>query len=614
LHTNDSGIDVLAMKRDQSVNESPDLIGDVHWDLSDLIDDPGELSELMQRAEREADQFYERYHGRLETLEAAELQEALEEFESILERIGRAYSFAYLRWTTNTEDAGRGARLQQIRERHTQIKQQLVFVKTEWAAFPEERAEQLMEEAVLAPYEHFLEVEYLKREHVLSEPEEKIFSEKQLTGRSAWNRFFDETFGAARFSFRAEELTQQEILSKLYTTDRSVRRDAAMAFTEELRELRRTTTFVFNTILADKAADDRLRGYPTWIASRNEANEISDEMVDALVEAVTGRYDIVARFYKLKTELLGIDQMFDYDRYAPVGSVDRQYGWDSARETVLNAYYGFSDTFGSVAQKFFDEQWIDATVTAGKRGGAFSASTVPSVHPYVLMNFTGQPRDVQTLAHELGHGIHQFLARSQGVLQADTPLTTAETASVFGEMLVFRRMLEKEDDPQIRLAMLVQKIDDTIATVFRQVAMNRFEHRIHTARRSDGELTTEQYNELWLETQAAMFRGSVTLGEHYRYWWSYIPHFIHTPGYVYAYAFGELLVLALYTRYQEEAEAFAVRYEEMLRAGGSEWPDELVGRLGVDLTDPMFWTHGLTAVEELVDEVERIADTQDAET
>jgi oligoendopeptidase F len=559
-------------------------------------------------AQREAEQLSETYRGRVADLSAAQLAEALDELEAVQDRAGRAYTFAYLRWSTDTNDPERGALLQHVKEAYTQIEQQLIFFETEWAEAPEEHAEKLIESDELAGYEHFLEVERLKKDYLLTEPEEKILSEKNVTGRSAWNRYFDETMGAARFELNGDELTRQEILKKLYEPDRDLRRRAALAFTDGLEDHERTLTFVFNTTLADKASDDRLRGYEHWLRSRNLSNEVEDETVDALIEAVTGRYDLVARFYDLKRRLLGLDDLKDYDRYAPLSDADTRYEWDDARGIVLDAYGDFHPQMAEVAGRFFDDGWIDAPLAPGKRGGAFSHGAVPSAHPYVLLNYTGKPRDVRTLAHELGHGVHQFLAREQGVLQASTPLTTAETASVFGEMLVFQRLLRREDDPQNRLAMLVSKIDDTMATVFRQTALNRFENKIHTARREEGELTSERFAEAWMETQRAMFAGSVTLEDHYRRWWSYIPHFLHTPGYVYAYAFGELLVLALYAEYERTGDGFSERYLDLLAAGGSDWPRALVGRFGLDLTDADFWQQGLDAIEELIDDAEELAE------
>ncbi len=504
----------------------------VRWDLTDLYPDEATLKQDLEQALAEAEAFARTYHGRIDSLEAEELAEALRRYEAILDRLGRAYTYAYLHWSTNTEDPARGALLQHVRERYTQASQQLLFLELEWAAVEPERARRLMETEALRPYRHYLELQQRLRPHLLSEPEEKILAEKRITGRDAWTRFFDELLGSLRFELNGQLLTEQEVLAKLYDPDREVRRQAALAFTEGLRPRIRELTYIFNTVLADKASDDRLRGYRTWIESRNLANEVSDEMVEALIRAVTERYDLVARFYELKRRLLGLDELYDYDRYAPLKEADTRYRWEEARQLVEEAYRAFHPRMGEIAAQFFERRWIDAAMTPGKRSGAFSHGAVPSAHPYILLNYTGTIRDVQTLAHELGHGVHQYLSRKQGLLQADTPLTTAETASVFGEMLVFERLLAAEADPSNRLAMLMGKIDDTMATVFRQVAMNRFEDRMHNARRQQGELPTEAFCEFWIETQQDMFHGSVVLGDHYRYWWSYIPHFIHTPGYV----------------------------------------------------------------------------------
>ena len=530
----------------------------------------------------------------------------------ILQRLGlEAPQPDLTEWTRivhRIKEPGSGKEERGVREAYTHTSQRLLFFDVELARMDDDRAEALLDADALAPFHHHLELQRLQREHVLSEGEEKVLAEKAVTGRSAWNRFFDETLGAARFELRGERLTEQAVLSRLHDPDRSLRRDAALALTGGLETLSRPLTFAFNTILADKASTDRLRRYPHWLASRNLANEITDEAVQALVDAVTSRYDLSERYYALKRRLLGLDEMMDYDRYAPLGDVDRRFGWDEAQRVVLDAYDAFHPEMGRIAGQFFAGRWIDAPVAEGKRGGAFSHGAVPSAHPYILLNYTGRARDVQTLAHELGHGVHQYLAREQGVFHADTPLTTAETASVFGEMLVFQRLLDRETDPQARLAMLVQKIDDSMATVFRQVTMNRFEDAIHTHRRERGELTPDEFAGYWMETQRRMYGSAVTLGAHYRRWWSYIPHFVHTPGYVYAYAFGELLVLALYARYRDGQGGFAEAYLGLLRAGGSDWPHVLVGRLGIDLQDPGFWQQGLAAIEALIDEAEQAAD------
>jgi oligoendopeptidase F len=579
----------------------------VRWDLTDLYHDHGALEADLKTAREDASAFASRYRGTIADLDAARMAEALGMLERIHDMAGKAYTYAYLHWSTDTNDASRGALLQMVREAYTEIGQELIFFEVEWAAVNDERANAVIAQEEVAGYRHFMEVQRLTRKHLLSEAEEKILAEKNVTGRGAWNRFFDEVLGALRFDLDGSSLTQQELLARLYEPDRSVRQRAALAFTEGLLKQERSLTFIFNTILADKASDDRLRKYPSWISSRNLSNEVSDETVEALIEAVASRFDLVARFYRLKKRLLGVDTLYDYDRYAPVGEADTRYGWDHARTLVEEAYTAFHPEMGEITTRFFEKRWIDAALGPGKRGGAFSHGAVPSAHPYVLMNYTGRVRDVQTLAHELGHGVHQYLSREQGVFQSDTPLTTAETASVFGEMLVFQRLMERESDPANQLAMLVGKIDDTVATVFRQIAMNRFEDRIHTERRTRGELNSERLGELWIETQSKMFGDSVQLGDHYRHWWSYIPHFLHTPGYVYAYAFGELLVLALYARYREEGADFAGRYMDLLRAGGSDWPHVLVGKLGVDLTDLGFWHQGLDAIEDLIARAEELS-------
>ena len=589
------------------VADAPTGAEDVRWDLTDLYATPADLDADLAATEAEAARIAERYRGRIADLNAAELAGALGELAAVHDRAGRAYTYAYLAWSTDTEDPARGALLQRVREAYTRVGQDLLFLDVEWARLDEERARQLEEAPELEPYRHYLELKTEAREHVLSEPEERVLSEKAVTGWSAWSRFFDETLGAARFRVRGESLPLQQASAKLHDPNRRVRRDAAAAITDGLEAMQRPLAYVFNTVLADKASSDRMRGYPSWIASRNEANEISDAAVDALVEAVVGRYALVERYYRLKRQLLGYDVLYDYDRYAPVAEAERSMTWDEARETVLSAYSAFDAEMGEIAGRFFRDRWIDAPPDAGKRGGAFSHGAVPSAHPYVLMNYTGRLRDVQTLAHELGHGVHQYLARDQGVYHADTPLTTAETASVFGEMLTFQQMLSALDADADRLALLVGKIDDSMATVFRQVTMNRFEARIHAHRRERGELAPDDFAAHWLATQEAMYGRSVELTEGYRYWWSYIPHFVHTPGYVYAYAFGELLVLALYARYQSEGPAFARKYRDLLAAGGSDWPHVLVGRLGIDLGDPGFWDQGLDAIEALVAEAERLA-------
>lgn len=584
----------------------------IEWDLSDLyqsLDDP-KLASDKKRVLKLSRKFNDSYRGKVSTLTSTEFREALRSMEEIYKIIGRIGSYAYLYWSTATNRPELGKNLQESNELGSEISQNLVFFNVEWLKTDSQKAQELIHSDELQPWRHHLEVSRLYADHTLTEEAEKVMSAKTVTGRSAWNRFFDETLGSAKFELDGEELSEQEVLSKLHSEDREVRKKAHQSLTVTFKNLSRELTFIFNTILADKYTNDKLRHYDSWISSRNLANQTDHQTVDALIEAVTGAYPSVQRYYKLKKRLLNLDELKDYDRYAPITKSSRTVQWAEAKEMVLNSYSEFHPEMGRIAAEFFDKEWIDAAIKPGKRGGAYSASTVTDVHPYVFMNYDGRLRDVQTLAHELGHGVHQYLSASQGELQSSTPLTTAETASVFGEMLVFTRLMNSLDDPKERLALLISKIDDTIATVFRQVAMNRFEDRIHTARRSEGELSTERFSELWYDTQSALYGNSVTLTEEYRLWWCYIPHFLHTPGYVYAYAFGELLVLALYDLYQKsDREEFAKNYLELLNAGGSDWPHKLISKMGLDIKESGFWENGLSLFEKMINEAEKLADS-----
>ncbi|MCC5906796.1 MAG: M3 family oligoendopeptidase [Balneolaceae bacterium] len=584
----------------------------IQWDLSDLYESPSDkkLNEDRKKVLELADRFSQSYRGKISELDPKTFAAALAEYEEIIQVIRKIGSYSQLIWSTNTEDPEFGKLLQQSRELGSEISQKLVFFDVEWQKLSDEQAARIIESNELKKFRHYLEVSRLYKDHTLSEEAEKVMSAKSVTGRSAWNRYFDETLGAARFEFEGEQMTEQEVLSKLHNPDREQRQKAHQSLTKTFHQHSRSLTFIFNTVLADKFTNDKLRNYNSWISSRNLSNQTNDETVDALVSAVTGSYGLVQRYYRLKKKLLGYDELFDYDRYAPIAKTTKTIHWNEAREMVLDSYEDFHPEMGKITSLFFEKEWIDAAIKPGKRGGAYSASTVSSVHPYVFMNYDGQLRDVQTLAHELGHGVHQYLSRKQGELQSSTPLTTAETASVFGEMLVFNKLMSRIDDPAEKLALLISKIDDTIATVFRQISMNRFEEKIHTARRTEGELTTEQFSELWYETQHQLYGDSVKITDEYRLWWCYIPHFLHTPGYVYAYAFGELLVLALYDVYRSsERNGFSEKYMELLEAGGSDWPHNLVGKLGLDIKDSDFWKNGLRLFEYMVEEAEKLAET-----
>src|SRR5574341_1431059 len=572
----------------------------VAWDLSDLYaaaDDPA-IDRDLDAADARARTLAEKYKGRIADLDPEDLRDFIEEYQGISELIAKTIVFSYLDWSVNVSDPARGALLQQ----------ELVFWELEWANAPDDKAKTLMEHSAVRQYRHWLEVARLNKPHLLTEPEEKILSEKQVTGRGAWVRYFNEVLGNQRYELDGERVPAEAILTVAsFEPDRERRKTATASVTKGLKEIAHTATFAFNTLLADKASDDRLRKYSTWISARNLGNQVSDEAVEALIKAVTGRYDIVARYYQLKRKLLGYDELFEYDRYAPLPAADTFYAWDQAREIVLNAFEAFHPRIAESARLFFDKQWIDAPTRDTKIGGAYCYSIGGQYHPYVMLNYEAKPRDVMTLAHELGHGVHGVLAQPLGVLQSHAPITTAETASVFGEMLVFNDLMARESDPKMQLAMLTSKIEDQIATVFRQIAMNRFEDAIHNARREGGELSTDQFSEHWLKVQRAMFEDSLTITDDYSIWWAYVTHFVDYPGYVYGDAFGNLLVLALYARYQEVGKDFADGYVEMLAAGGSEWPHKIVEPLGIDLNDPDFWEKGLDILDNMVGEAEKLA-------
>jgi oligoendopeptidase F len=586
----------------------------VRWSLNDLyagVDDPAVDADL-DRSESLAQAFEDRYRGRVAGLSAPELAEALDAYESLQEPVARAHVFADLLFAADTGDERHGALLQHVQERATAIRTRLLFFELEWVAVDDDVVATLLGDPALASRRHLLSSLRRYRPHVLSEPEERILEETANTGPRAFGRLFDEFTSALRFQVERDgetrDMGEEETLSLLYEPDRELRREAARALSEGLKSNARTLAFVFNTLVQHKSVEDRLRSYATPLDARNLANEIEGPSVESLLSACVARYPLVARYYRLKARLLGIERLEDYDRYAPISAESPSRGFDAAKQLVLDAYGDFAPEMADVARRFFDGRWIDAELRPGKRGGAFCASTVPTVHPYVLLNYTGNLRDVMTIAHELGHGVHQYLARERGLFEQDTPLTTAETASVFGEMLVFRRLLREESDRSVRLALVCGKLEDAFATVFRQVAMTRFEESLHAARRGEGELSVERVNALWMQANRPMFGDSVSLSDDYGWWWLYIPHFVHSPFYCYAYAYGELLVLALIHRYDQEGASFVPQYLDLLRAGGSDTPQALLSRLDLDVGDPAFWDSGLSLLEDLVAEAESLAE------
>jgi oligoendopeptidase F len=588
----------------------------VAWDLTDLysgVDDPN-LGRDLDTALKRAQDFESAYRGKVDVPggpSADLLLSAVHELEELFEQMDKPIIYASLVHAAKTDDPRHGALLARTREQRTVINKHLIFFDLEWVKVADEAIHRLLVAPSLARYRHYLEQKRAWRPHYLSEPEEKILEEKTVTGRAAFVRLFDETVASLRFPFEhaghADSLSLQQINARLYDADRAVRRAAAEGTTRGLQDNARLLTYLMNTLVLDHRSDCNLRHFDSPMGPRHLANEISPSVVDALLTATERYHGTVQRYYRLKGRLLGLDALYDYDRYAPLFADMPTCDWPTARDIVRESYEAFSPRAGGIIREFFAKNWIDAELRDGKRGGAFSSSTVPSVHPYILMNFTDKLRDVMTLAHELGHGLHQYLSRGVGYLQCDTPLTTAEMASVFGEMLTFQRLQKRYPEPRIRLAMLCSKIEDSFATVFRQVVLTRFEQSLHQARHEQGELTTEQINELWLAANRPMHGEVVRLTDSYGWWWMYIGHFVHVPFYCYAYAFGELLVLALVQKYKQEGAAFVPRYLELLSAGGSDAPHVLLRKLGVDVNDPAFWELGLRLLDEMVSEAEELA-------
>jgi len=581
----------------------------VAWDIGSILDGRS-IDDLFDAAESSATELTE-LRGRVGTLNAGQLADAMHSIATVMDLLARAEYHPMLSFSTDTSDPARGAAMAHSQQRSTQINTMLIFFELEWAAADDEHVARIIGDKRLDFCRHHLEQVRLERPYLLSEAEETVLADKAQVGGAAWVRLFDELTSAIEVNLPEEHggpgISLMEALSLLSHPNRSVRQQAAEGVTAGLRPGLRTRAYVFNTLLLDKSISDRQRGYKTWISSRNLANEASDDSVNALIAAVVSNYSLPQRWYRLKAQVLGIDKLADYDRMASVADTEQEFGWDEGVNIVRDAYNSFSPELADVVGRFLDEPWIDAPVRPGKRGGAFAAPVTPSHHPYVFLNWTGTSRDVATLAHELGHGAHFQLARKQGIFHQSTPLTVAETASVFGETVTSSRLLTTLEDPTERFALLASTLEDSIATVFRQVAMNRFEDSCHKARRNEGELSTEQFGDLWAQSQYDMLGDSVEITEGYRSWWSYVPHFMGTPGYVYAYAYGQLLALSVYARYIEEGDAFVPAYLDLLRAGGSRSPEELGRIVGCDLADPDFWANGISIVEGQLDAAEEAA-------
>jgi oligoendopeptidase F len=581
------------------------------WDLSHLypdMDSPAFADDLA-KAEAECAAFAEVYRGKLDALaradDAAEqLGEAVRRYEAVEDLLGRLMSYAGLVYSGDTTNPKRSKFYGDTQERLTAASSELLFFTLELNRIDDVVMERAMGAAPLSRYRPWIEDGRKDKPYQLDDKLEQLFHEKGVTGRAAWNRLFDETVASLRFPVRGEELTLEPTLNKLQDPDEAVRRDAAEALAAVLGVNGRVFTLITNTLAKDKEISDRWRGFGDVADSRHLANRVEPEVVEALVAAVRDAYPRLShRYYALKARWLGKERLEYWDRNAPLPEVDsRPISWNEARDTVLDAYSGFSPRMAAIARRFFDESWIDAPVRPGKAPGAFAHPTVPSAHPYVLLNYQGKPRDVMTLAHELGHGVHQVLAAPNGALMAPTPLTLAETASVFGEMLTFRRLLAAAD-PRQRRAMLAAKVEDMINTVVRQIAFYSFERKVHEERRG-GELTAERLGELWLSVQAESLGPAIRLAPGYEVYWTYIPHFIHSPFYVYAYAFGDCLVNSLYGVYETAHEGFVERYFALLSAGGTKPYGELLAPFGLDARDPAFWSMGLGLIERMIDELE----------
>lgn len=596
----------VAADRDPGAHDAPT------WNLTDLFsgfDDP-EIEAILAAAAQEAEAIAEDYAGTLAERSGDDIAAMLARYEALHESIGKVYAFASLNHAANRDDPKIGKFVQMVQERANAITTHLLFVTLELNRLDDAVLDAMLQGSdKLSSLKPWLTNVRAFRPHQLSDEIEKVLHERSVTGRSAWVRLFDESMSALRFSFRGEELTSAQIFDKMSAKDRDVRRDAATAISAVLAKNIRLTSRITNTIVKDKAIEDGWRQFAKPISARNLGNQVEDEVVDALITAVRDAYPRLShRYYALKARWMGLDKLEFWDRNAPLPEdVDKRRSWDDAKVIVLDAYRSFSPKLAELVDRFFTHNWIDAELRPGKDSGAFCHPVVPSVHPYVLMNFQGKSRDVMTLAHELGHGVHQLLAAKQGLLMAGTPLTLAETASVFGEQLTFRALVGQAKSPVERRVLLASKVEDMLNTVVRQIAFCEFERRVHDARK-EGELTPDDLGDIWMAVQQESLGPAFNYPDDYRNYWSYIPHFVHVPFYVYAYAFGDCLVNALYKRFEEVSEGFEPKYLAMLEAGGTLRHKELLAPFGLDASDPAFWAGGLEVLEGYIAELEEALD------
>ncbi len=577
------------------------------WNLADLYEAPTapKFASDVVLAEKMAKAFQSKYKEKLAGLGGKGLADALKDYETVSDLIGRIGSYAQLYYVGNTTDSVRSKFYGDTSSKLTELSTDLLFFELELNLIDDAALQTALQEPSLAHYKPWIDNLRMEKPYQLDAKLEQLFLEKSQTGAGAFNRLFDETMAGLRFEVKGEKLTLEPTLNMMQSPDEAVRKEGAEALAKTFGENVKLFTLITNTLAKDKAISDEWRGFKDIADARHLSNRVEPEVVAALVAAVRESYPKLShRYYKMKAKWLGKDKLMHWDRNAPLPAEDtREIEWSDAKSMVLDAYGEFSPEMAKIAGTFFDKNWIDAPTRPGKTPGAFAHPTVPSAHPYVLLNYLGKPRDVMTLAHELGHGVHQVLAAKQGVLMSSTPLTLAETASVFGEMLTFQRLLKNTTDGKKRKALLASKVEDMLNTVVRQIAFYTFERKVHEARKT-GEMTPDQINAIWMDVQHESLGDAIEFGPGYETFWTYIPHFIHSPFYVYAYAFGDCLVNSLYARYQESAEGFQEKYFDMLKAGGTKHHSELLKPFGLDATDPAFWQKGLSVISGMIDELE----------
>ena len=566
----------------------------MNWDLSALYKSENDLENDLLRAKQKAETFEKMYKNRLKSLSSGEFIEALREYECISEILGKIMTYAFLKFAT---DSSNGAFYAKYQNEYTKVSEFLLFFELEFNKLSRAKQQEFIDRT--KKYKFYLQSLRVEKPHQLSTKEERILLKKSITGSSAWSRLFDEHFSRLKFNFDGKKISEEEILSLLHNPDREVRKKASIAFSRELKKHQQLLGYIYNMIKSDLATDCELRNYTSPEQSRHMDNKISQKSVDALIKSTEDSFELVQEYYKQKAKLLGLKKLYDYDRYAPLESKEKEYSFEECKKIVLNAFEKFSPQFASIAKTAFDDGWIDVYPKDKKRGGAFSHPASTDTHPYILLNHTNRRRDLFTLAHELGHAIHQYLSRSVGYINSDTPLTTSETASVFAEMLVFDYIKDTLSDEE-KISLYAGKIEDIFATLYRQINFTTFERKVHAHK---GELSLETFNEYWKQESKKIFKDSIKLTKNYEIWWSYIPHFIHSPFYCYSYSYGQLLVLALYGLYKSKKDdKFIENYTCFLSAGGSKSPKELISKFGFDIESEEFWQMGIKEIEKLLKE------------